>query len=114
MNYKGHVSLCPNALSYLAKASVNVSAPEIFAKFSDKLVLFTLAKYYAHKNLELIVETFSRCRDRLSDVICIITIDKSQHPNADSLLEELLMGKILMDSSRRKKFQLNRQLNAIP
>ena len=89
MNYKGHVSLCPNALSYLAKASVNVSAPEIFAKFSDKLVLFTLAKYYAHKNLELIVETFSRCRDRLSDVICIITIDKSQHPNADSLLKKI-------------------------
>jgi glycosyltransferase involved in cell wall biosynthesis len=75
-DYGGRTMLVPNALSVRAKDTQRDSnLPGPLAAIGDKFRLFCLARYYPHKNLEMIVETFSRFREELSDVAVILTVE---------------------------------------
>lgn len=87
--FKGQVELMPNAVSRIVTEMVDDDAPPELATISRKFKLFTLTRYYAHKNLELIVECFDRFRDEMADVACVLTIAKSQHPGARRLLNTI-------------------------
>ncbi|MEW5807014.1 MAG: glycosyltransferase [Acidobacteriota bacterium] len=63
--------------------------PENLIPYKDKWKMFCLSKYYAHKNLEILVELFSRFREELEEVVAIITIDSNDHPNASRLLRSI-------------------------
>jgi glycosyltransferase involved in cell wall biosynthesis len=81
------IGLCPNAFS----PSVNLTqrhAPEL-AAFEGRFVVLCVARYYPHKNLEIVVETFRRYRECLADVVCVLTIDATQGAGAAALVRRI-------------------------
>lgn len=52
--------------------------------------LFYLAKFYAHKNFEILIDLFRKYgKNELKDVRCIITITAQQHKNAPKFLQDI-------------------------
>jgi len=87
--YRGRVALMPNAVSRMALAGNPAARPEVFSSLSGKFVLFCLTRYYPHKNLESLCETFERHGDGLRDVVILLTIAAEQHPRAAALLRRI-------------------------
>lgn len=63
--------------------------PPEFKPFQNRIRMFCLTRYYPHKNLEAIVETFIHARTALRNVVVFITITETQHPNAKCLLDKI-------------------------
>lgn len=81
------IGLCPNAFTM---ASMHRRRwPVELEMLRGKFILFTLCRYYPHKNLELIVETFTQYRAELEGVACVLTIDGSQGRGAAGLMRRL-------------------------
>lgn len=84
------IRLCPKVVSPAAiSLRGRVSEPAPLHELRDKFKLFVLARYYAHKNLEIIPRLFQKHRDRLRDVAMVLTITAEQHPNAARLLKRI-------------------------
>lgn len=96
--YNGQMGIMPNAVSEFSVQG-GTHEPAILETLRGKFVLFCLTRYYAHKNLEVLVDLFRRHRDRLQDVAIILTIQEDQHPGARGILEALaepeLAGRII-------------------
>lgn len=89
-NYNGIIKLCPNAVSEFTKQKGETTNPFDFKGPSKKYFnLFCLTKYYAHKNIEAIVNTFDKHRSSLENFRCYITIHASQHKKAGKLLSDI-------------------------
>ncbi|NLX13556.1 MAG: glycosyltransferase family 4 protein [Phycisphaerales bacterium] len=88
-SYDGEVLICPNAISEFVEAmsSKDPIGPPI--RSSKSMILLCLTRYYTHKNLEGIIETFERFRGELHDVAVILTIAAEQHPLAAKLLKRI-------------------------
>ncbi len=86
--YDGRVELMPNAVSAAVRGGGDEVPPEL-AGIRRPFKLFVLTRYYAHKNLELIVAAFERFPEELKDVACILTIAEDQHPRAERLLRRI-------------------------
>lgn len=84
---RDRIGLCPNAFS--PSIQPVQCWPEELKSLRGRFVLLCLTRYYPHKNLEIIAETFSRYRDLLRDVICVLTIDKSQGKGASALIDRI-------------------------
>ena len=67
----------------------DTDAPQEFKPFEERFRLIYLTRYYPHKNLEVIVETFVHAREAFQDVVVFITIAAEQHPNAKRLLDKI-------------------------
>lgn len=77
--YEGQTGVCPNAVSqFIGDEDAHPSVPEILAPYADRLKLFCLTRYYAHKNLESIPILFERFEKELSGVTVVLTIDREQ------------------------------------
>lgn len=90
--YTGDIRIRPNAVSQVLKESelgANNAIPAILSGLENKALLFSLTRYYPHKNLEAIVECFTRYPDEMSGVVCLITISASDHPRAAMLLRTI-------------------------
>lgn len=88
--FHGKTALLPNAVSKTVVNNLFVSnVPEIFSVTFGCMTLLVLTRYYPHKNLEILVDTFDFFREQLSDVCCILTINENQHPGARSLLKKI-------------------------
>ena len=87
--YHGRAELMPNAVSFQVAENMAINQPEILQRIKAPIKLFVLTRYYAHKNLELIIECFDRFRDELQDFCCLLTIDRDQHPLAGKLLDSI-------------------------
>lgn len=84
------IALCPNGVSVFAKpAPAGFRMPEALDRVKDKFRLFTLTRYYGHKNLEIIPEVFERYREQLRDVVVILTIRGDEHRQARKLLNRI-------------------------
>lgn len=81
------IGLCPNAVSTAVKKGTGW--PVELKGYENKFVLFTLTKYYPHKNLERIVECFHMHRNELRDVICVMSIAPDQGAGAKRLIERI-------------------------
>ena len=91
-NFRRPIYLCPNAVSSIVSDNVGSSISneyDLSKAVKGKFVLFTLTRYYGHKNLERIVETFKRFKKELNDVVCLLTIHPNQHPNVNRLIEQI-------------------------
>ncbi|HUW85219.1 MAG TPA: glycosyltransferase [Phycisphaerae bacterium] len=89
-DYKGRTAICPNAVSTaLLARPANASPPPALVPFDGFTKLLCLTRYYAHKNLESIVDTFSRFKEELSEVVVVLTIAPDQHPRAARLLRAI-------------------------
>lgn len=89
MNYEGPFAIMPNAVSRFAMHETPPPAPAIFSELTGKRVLFCLTRYYAHKNLESLVDLFAAESNRLSDVVVMLTIEASNGPGAERLIERI-------------------------
>jgi glycosyltransferase involved in cell wall biosynthesis len=88
--YNGAAVLCPNAVSEFAgPANHSDNMPDALKPFEQRFKLFYLTRYYPHKNIEAIVETFRQHRNDLRDAVAFITIAADQHPGARRLLESI-------------------------
>lgn len=87
-NFNGQIEIFPNAVSEHVQEESNV-VPECFSKVNYDLKLFVLTRYYAHKNLELIVDTFRIYRQELDGVCCVFTVDEHDHPRAHAFVESI-------------------------
>ena len=65
------------------------AVPAAIQEREGKFRLFCLARYYPHKNLERIVDVFSKYRQELMDVVVYLTIDADQHRGAKRLLRRI-------------------------
>lgn len=82
------IKIMPNAVSeFSRKQNGNKKVPEIFN--NKNFNLFFLTKFYAHKNLEILIEIFKKYSEKLKDIRCIITISADQHPNAPKFLGKI-------------------------
>ncbi len=88
-DYMGEVALLPNAISGQVANNEGAKEPQIFSELKGKSIFFVLTRYYAHKNLELLVETFKRYRNELADVVCLLTVSSDDHPHAGKFLESI-------------------------
>ena len=86
-----NVAVMPNAISGVIDLAAQATrAPSIVRRRSDSFRLIALTKYYAHKNLELIVDAYSRFGNTLlRGTVCFLTIDRTQHPRAHRLLQRI-------------------------
>jgi len=83
------IKVMPNAVSEFAKTDrQNAGIPEVFKK-DGYFNLFFLTRFYAHKNLEVLIEIFRKYSEKLNDVRCIVTVAKEQHPNAAKFLSSI-------------------------
>ena len=82
------IGLCPNAFS--PSIQVSTSWPVELESCRGRFVLLCLTRYYAHKNLETIVETFCRHRDVLRDVVCVLPVARNQGPGAVALIDRIV------------------------
>jgi glycosyltransferase involved in cell wall biosynthesis len=83
------VKIMSKAVSEFSKISrASAGIPELFlgGKYYN---LFYLTKFYAHKNIEILIEVFKKYRERLKDVRCIVTIAADHHPNARRFLNDI-------------------------
>jgi len=84
--YRGQTAICPPAVSiFLGDRKKDQKIPKSLIPYTHRMKLFCLTKYYPHKNLEIIVESFNKFRKELKDVVVIITIAENQHPNVKKL-----------------------------
>ncbi|MFQ5806552.1 MAG: hypothetical protein ACE5I3_08890, partial [Phycisphaerae bacterium] len=89
LGYSGHIALMPNAVSRFTSAGDPSRVPPVFERLRDKFVLFCLTKYYAHKNLERLVQVFRQYGEHLADVAVLFTVRADQHRRAGAFIESL-------------------------
>jgi glycosyltransferase involved in cell wall biosynthesis len=73
------VKLLANCLpDTLQEVRPRSALPERLSPYANRFRLICLTRYYAHKNIETLVETFVRHRDCLRDVVVFLTIPREQ------------------------------------
>lgn len=82
-------AVLPNAVSRFLSPAKTAPVLELPERPGGRFRLLMLTKYYPHKNLEAVVETFRRHRNQLADVVCVLTIAAEQHPLAGRLLRRI-------------------------
>jgi glycosyltransferase involved in cell wall biosynthesis len=85
-DFTGRTALAPNAVSEFLMPPAT-DCPARLRGRRESLKLLALAKYYPHKNLEIIFESYRRYRHELRDTMCVLTIHPNQHPRANKMLE---------------------------
>lgn len=88
LDYAGRIEIMPNAVSNAVEPGAAPLPPEL-ARCTSKISLLALTRYYPHKNLELIVDAFSRNRRDLRGIAVLLTIREDQHPGARRLLRRI-------------------------
>lgn len=79
----------PSAVSELLLDGNSASRPAVFNQLTGRFVLLCVAKYYAHKNLEILADLFVQHGDELGDVVALVTVEAKQHPRAGRFLARL-------------------------
>ncbi len=72
------VVVSPNSLSAESIKGTASEMPEALAEFADKRRFFCLTRYYAHKNLEVFLDLFSRHREQLADAAVFVTLNRQK------------------------------------
>jgi glycosyltransferase involved in cell wall biosynthesis len=86
---KERIGVMPNAVSVFASNQTEkVTSPPVLQQ-NGYFDLFFLTKFYAHKNLEILLSLFRNHYSHLEDVRCLITIAPDQHPNAAPFLDKV-------------------------
>jgi len=87
--FSGRVLLMPSAVSQSLLRGAPSKPPPVFDRLKGRYVLLCLTRYYAHKNLEILIELFLKHSDALRDVSVLVTVESSQHPLAGRYLSRL-------------------------
>jgi len=88
--YQGLTATCPNALSeFVLGTDTETQMPSVLRPHANRLKLFYLAAFYAHKNHRAILETFRRFPRELEGVTAVVTVSADQHPSAGRFLRDV-------------------------
>lgn len=87
--FAGKVSVMPSAVSELTSKGDTSARPTVFERLRGRFVLLCVSKYYAHKNIESLVDLMLRHGEALNDVTIILTVAADQHPAASGLMKRL-------------------------
>ncbi len=79
------IVISPNSISGETIKGSSTELPQALGPIADKRKLFCLTRYYAHKNLESLVNVFSDHADQLADVVVLVTLDEKMPPAAQLL-----------------------------
>lgn len=83
------IKIMPNAVSRFAAVSRQLAGvPKILEK-DTQFNLFFLTKFYAHKNLEILIDIFRKYSETLKGIRCIVTVAPEQHCNAKKFLSNI-------------------------
>ncbi len=90
--FEKKIEWLPNAVS--TQCLEGVGCPEFFRTLQRALpgngtTLLCLTRYYPHKNVEILLETFKIYRQELREVNVILTLDKRDGPAAARFLEQI-------------------------
>ena len=89
-SYRGKSIVLPNAISTFIRPPVSGTPPPAeFAPYPDHFKLFYIARYYPHKNIEILVDLYERYREQLKDTVLFITVVQDQHPAVKKLLADI-------------------------
>ena len=89
--YGDHFEVRPYATPCpIPSGSDDLECPETLnsSNMKNAFKLFVPAAYYPHKNLEMILQLFEKHRDRLQDVVVVLTLS-DQNPRAAKLATEI-------------------------
>lgn len=87
--FSGSIEVFPNAIS-ISSLSGDGSSKNIKIDIQkNDFRLFYLTKYYPHKNIEALLDVFSKYKDELANVTLYLTINANQHPKAKKLLKKI-------------------------
>lgn len=84
----------PSVPDSMRQIPEDIPAPTAFRGHENQLKLFCPARYYPHKNLEVMIDLFSQFPDELSNVTVFTTLAADQHPNARKLLAKIAQMKL--------------------
>jgi len=88
--YTGAAAICPNAVpTVLEQDGDPPDEPSALASAKGRVRLFCLTRYYAHKNLEVLLECYRRYPRELASVIVVATIAADHHPGAPRFLHDI-------------------------
>lgn len=103
------IHLLPNAVSKFAVSDQTPRTPDPLQPYHDRFKLFALTKCYGHKNLDRVLEAYSRYRDELADTLCVWTIAADQHPIAPGMLDRIEregLGELILNVGPLRQEQL--------
>jgi glycosyltransferase involved in cell wall biosynthesis len=87
--FGGRIELLPNAVSRIVIDHDSEHVPAALAQIKMEMKLFCLTRYYSHKNLEILLDTFEEHGQRLANVAVIFTISPQEGEAAQSFLAEI-------------------------
>lgn len=87
--FAGRVSVMPSAVSELTMKGDARARPAVFERLRGRFVLLCVSMYYAHKNLEILVDLMLQHGEALGDVTILLTVAADQHPAAVGLMKRL-------------------------
>lgn len=83
------IGICPNAISKFSKSISASKVPALLEPYACRFKLFVLTQCYGHKNIDGIIEMYSKHREALIDTVCVLTISPDQHPIASDVLRRI-------------------------
>lgn len=86
LGYSGEAYVCGSALSGALSGNGPCPCPPALQPLAGRRVLLYLARYYTHKNIEILLEVFERFSRPLGEVVVVTTIRAEDHPRARSFL----------------------------
>lgn len=87
--YRGKSVVLPNALSEFIRPPGSGPPPAEFQPFLSRFKLFYIARYYPHKNIEILLDLYDRHREQLKDTVLFLTVDPEQQAAAKVLLADI-------------------------
>lgn len=89
LGYAGRIAIMPNAVSRFTDHGPPSQPPPVVKRLRGRFALFCLTKFYSHKNLEMLAESFERYADELRDVTVLVTVEAGQHPRCPEFLRRI-------------------------
>jgi glycosyltransferase involved in cell wall biosynthesis len=83
------IGLLPNAVSGFSRVSECPAVPDALQPHRDRFKLLMLARYWAYKNVEGIIEAYTRYGVELADTLVVTTLEPAQHPRVPGVLAEI-------------------------
>jgi glycosyltransferase involved in cell wall biosynthesis len=88
--YKGRAAVLPNAVSeFTAEGAEGCETPARLKPYADRMKLLCLSTYYAHKNLEILVDLFRGFPDELREVVVVTTVAGTENRKARRFLRSI-------------------------
>lgn len=88
LGYEGNLAIMPTSVAPVAQ-DFDHSPPAVFKSLKGKYILFCLAKYYPHKNLDALLDLMERYPQELADVVILVTVAPDHDVRAPAFLKRL-------------------------